>query len=369
MSLIETLLSMSLASSAVAGAPVVPASGLPQAAPPASKPFVLSPPPVESGPVIVEGWFDVREINRIADESELFDFTGVLILRWMDPRNAFDPAHVGVEEKVFQGTYQFDEVSPGWYPQVVLANDGGACSVGGVVQRVSPDGTSVLVTQITATAKSPMNMRRYPFDRHQLRAVFEILGFARDEVAFVANQELSERPPTRLQVPQWQIVAASNAVESASSPDHADPFVASQLVLSIDARRVPFYVMRLVVLPLVVIVMLSFSVFWMDRSSLGDRINVSFIGILTGVAYQIVMSQSLPRISYITLIHGFLTLSFVTMVATVVINLLVGSMDKRGRHATGDRIDLRCRWLFPLAYLTMLVTIGTIAATVFTGGD
>ena len=89
----------------------------------------------------------------------------------------------------------------------------------------------------------------------------------------------------------------------------------------------------------------------MDRSSLGDRIGVSFIGILTGVAYQLVMNENLPRIAYVTLMHGFLNLSFLAMCATVVVNLVVGAHDKRGNHELGDRIDRRCRWVFPLAYV------------------
>jgi hypothetical protein len=79
--------------------------------------------------------------------------------------------------------------------------------------------------------------------------------------------------------------------------------------VSVDVQRQPFYTMRLVVVPLILIVLLSFSVFWMDRSSLGDRLSVSFIGILTGVAYLIVTSEQLPRISYFTLMHGLLNLS------------------------------------------------------------
>ena len=77
---------------------------------------------------------------------------------------------------------------------------------------------------------------------------------------------------------------------------------------------------------------------------------MSFIGILTGVTYQIVMSDNLPHISYGTLMHAFLNISFITMCATVVINLVVGAMDKQGKHEIGDRIDRRCRWIFPLAY-------------------
>ena len=86
------------------------------------------------------------------------------------------------------------------------------------------------------------------------------------------------------------------------------------------------------------------------RRGKGDRISVSFIGILTSVTYQLVMWDVLPHISYFTLMHGFLQLSFVTMGATVVINLVVGELDKAGRQAAGDRLDRRCRWIFPLVY-------------------
>lgn len=134
--------------------------------------------------------------------------------------------------------------------------------------------------------------------------------------------------------------------------------VSSAFIMSVEVQRESFYTRRLVIIPLAVIVLLSFSVFWMDRSSLGDRLSVSFIGILTGVTYQLVISEQLPRISYVTLIHGFLSLSFLTMCATVVINLVVGALDKRGKVELGDRIDRRCRWGFPLAYFGLLVMLG-----------
>jgi len=47
--------------------------------------------------------------------------------------------------------------------------------------------------------------------------------------------------------------------------------------------------------------MLSWSVFWMDKSLLGDRLSISFIGILTVVSYQILLGETLPRIAYFTL--------------------------------------------------------------------
>ena len=130
-------------------------------------------------------------------------------------------------------------------------------------------------------------------------------------------------------------------------------------------ERQSFFMVRLVVLPLVLIVMLSWSVFWMDRSSLGDRINVSFIGILTAVAYQMAVSGILPQISYMTLMNAILSLSFLVMCAAVVINLIVGELDKQGCSEAGDRIDYRCRRLFPLVYFGLLLVAVAVAFLFF----
>ena len=131
------------------------------------------------------------------------------------------------------------------------------------------------------------------------------------------------------------------------------------------SERKSFYMIRLVVLPLLLIVLLSFSVFWMDRSSIGDRLSVSFIGILTAVAYQNMISDQMPHISYVTLMHGFLNFSFLTMCATVVINLVVSAVDKRGKIELGDRIDRRCRWGFPLAYFGFLFAMFGVAMLLY----
>ena len=130
-------------------------------------------------------------------------------------------------------------------------------------------------------------------------------------------------------------------------------------------QRSPFYMLRLVVLPLIVIVLLSFAVFWMDRSLIGDRLSISFIGILTAVAYLLVTSELIPPISYLTLIHGFLNLSFLMMCATVLVNLRVVALEKQGKFELGDRLDRRCRWAFPLAYFGLLLVMLGVALLFF----
>jgi hypothetical protein len=115
------------------------------------EPFLLGPPKGD-GPVVVRASFQVRDINDIDDEAETFEFGGVLKLTWHDERQAFDPAEAGVAEKIYQGAYQFNELSPAWYPQVVLVNESGLFEKHGVILRVQPDGTLTLVETVNAAA-------------------------------------------------------------------------------------------------------------------------------------------------------------------------------------------------------------------------
>ena len=323
-------------------------------------PLPLEPPPSE-GPVVVRVGFQLHGIKAIDDEAETFEFAGVLTLVWRDARQAFDPAVEGVREKVYSGNYQFDELSPAWYPQLALVNESGMFSQDAVVLRSAPDGTQTLVATMHAVANTRLDMRRFPFDRQQLVAAFEVLGFDHTEVELQAANAGGSLSADAFHAPQWTIGSVAVVTRERRAPYAGSTGVASTFELRIEVKRRSFFIVRLVMFPLLVIVLLSFSVFWMDRSSLGDRISVSFIGILTGVTYQIVMSDLLPNIWYFTLINAFLSLSFLTMCATVVINLAVGSYDKRGRHDIGDRIDWWCRWIFPLTYAALLGSMFVIA--------
>jgi hypothetical protein len=251
-------------------------------------------PPEDDGSVVVEASFEVNEISAINDETETFEFTGVLTLKWRDARQAFDPEEAGVTEKIYQGEYQFNELSPSWFPQMVLVNSAGSFESQGVVLKVQPNGSQTLIQKISGIAKTELDLRRFPFDTQSLKAVFEVLGFDKREVVLKVDEDADRPAIGQIWIPQWTLTGINMSVRDRPVSYGGGQRAASVFVTSIDVEREAFYVSRLVTLPLIVIVLLSFSVFWMDRSSLGDRINVSFIGILTAVASQVVMSELLP---------------------------------------------------------------------------
>jgi len=320
-------------------------------------PFVYSLPTL-GNPTVVKLDFDLEGINFISSIDETFEFTGVLTLTWKDPRVAFDAKEIGVPEILYQGDYQFNEVATGWYPQVVLVNEAGNFQKSGVQLRVLPDGTSILKEKLTAVAELDFDMHNFPFDSHHLDAVFAILGHGCGEIDLQV-EEVNKDCLDSIKVPEWSL--ANPSLLAMKIPGIAASPEKQTAVYRIEATRQSFYMRRLILFPMVIIALLSFSIFWMEKSSLSDRNSVSFVGVLTAVAYQQIVVGVMPPASYVTYMHGALIMSFLLMSATVPVNFLVAELDKRGRKDLGDKVDRTGRWLFPLLYFG-----GLLFAFVFT---
>jgi hypothetical protein len=323
------------------------------AAKPLSQTVLLSPPTTET-PIEVRIGFQLFDVVQIDETTETFEFSGILTVQWKDERQAFDPSTEGVPEKFYQGSFQFNEIATSWYPEVSLLNSVGTFEKGEPLLRVLPDGTSILVTPINATAKSELKLRKYPFDSQNLRIYFGIPGFSEAEV-IMNPLTMPSLDNNDLRIPQWTVLETRAMSDSILPTSPGSSGRTSVFIFELDVKRQAAFIMRLVVLPLFLVVVLSWSVFWMDRASVGDRMSVSFVGLLTAVAYQIVLGDILPHISYLTPVNVFVSISFVIMCASIVVNLIVGELNRENRATAADALDNRCKIAFPIAYGAMLL--------------
>jgi hypothetical protein len=327
-------------------------------APGISTQFMFSP-PEQDGPIEVLFDFELHGINSIDSAEETVELAGVMTVMWNDPRRMFDPAAEGVREKIFQGDHQVNEVASGWYPQVSLLNQAGSYEKSGVQLRIKPDGTVVLKEKLIAAVKTPLDLRAFPFDFHRLEVAFALMGGEKNE-AFLRVKPRNLDYGDAIRIPGWSLGRIALSDENLSARIAK---VSNAVILAIEVNREAAYIRRLITAPMAVIVLLSFSIFWMDKSSLADRNAVSFTGILTGVSFQSIVVSVIPPVSYITLMQVFLFVSLVLIAATVPINLIVATLDRAGKQGIGDIIDRRCRLIFPLIYLFSLLVMGMIVFT------
>ena len=119
-------------------------------------------------------------------------------------------------------------------------------------------------------------------------------------------------------------------------------------------RRVGYYVWK-VILPLSMIVVMSWSVFWMDPNNLGPQTGIAATSMLTLIAFLFALGNILPRISYLTTMDRFVMGSSALVFAALLEAIGSGYLASHGRAATAVRIERQCRWLFPTVFIGLII--------------
>ncbi len=314
-------------------------------------------PPNPDGPTIVGVGFVVNDIRGIDPVRDEFQFRGYVRVLWCDPRLAFDPEIEGQNERVFTGTRVDEELKRMWFPSGYPVNKVGDISLSERVLRIRHDGSIDQSINLSVPLATHYDLRRFPLDRQTLELQVESYLWNRDQLRFIHDETISGFREG-ISIPEWDIEAVNGHVNEIAVMRSDTPF--SRYILKIEIARKPGFYIWKVFLPLVVIVALSWSVFWMTDERFSGRSRISSTGVLTIVAYQFVFADNMPRVGYLTLLDQVMIGSFGLLAVTVVESLLVDRANKQD-PAKAIRIDHTSRWLFPTVYAAMLAAIALLA--------
>lgn len=310
------------------------------------KPTFVSPPRTD-GPTTVGIALHVYEISDIDPATNTFAMEGYVDLLWCDPREAFDPGEIGVSREIFLEKDADRELEFIWWPDFYFVNEVGPRRVENEELIILPDGTIEYREKFGVTLAAEFDMRKFPFDTQILEVEVESFAWSSESLVFELQPDIIEFS-NDFEIPEWSMVDVRETIQLKQEPRDRHEY--SELVAQIEVRRDPGFYVTKIMLPLGIIVGISWAVFWMIGDTLADRMSVSFTGVLTSVAYQFIVSESLPRHIYDTFLDGFVLLSFLMMVATIVENILVNSLALGGRDGLARRVDQASRVLFPATY-------------------
>ena len=127
----------------------------------------------------------------------------------------------------------------------------------------------------------------------------------------------------------------------------------SRINFSIDVSHDAFDVLQKIALPLLVVLILAYLVFFIPDYEIGTASALTVTALLAAIAFQWTINDSLPKVSYITLIDKIFYVVyffiFYAMTQTVItFNLSKGS-DKLKNFS--DRLEWHSRYLFPIAFI------------------
>jgi len=219
---------------------------------------------------------------------------------------------------------------------------------------ISPDGDAIYRQRVWGSFSQPLELRDFPFDRQVFEIQLVASGYTSELVDLVVDpmSQIAER----FSLPDWNVVDWK--VES--RPIQVVPGVAktAAVTFSFEATRGIGYFIGKVIVPLILIVAMSWVVFWIDPEESGSQISVAITAMLTLIAYRFATDSNLPKVEYMTRLDLFILGSSILIFASLVQVVVTSSFAKSDRLFKARYIDVWCRWLFPIAFV--LVALETL---------
>ncbi|SHE60838.1 gamma-aminobutyric-acid receptor subunit beta [Vibrio gazogenes] len=304
---------------------------------------------------VVDTSISINKIYGVNTVDQTYKVDGYLVTSWDEPDQTYRPAS---GERVYENHHADQLISDGlWVPAFEFINIIGQRQTANRRVVISADGRVTYNERFQGLFTTTMDFRQFPFDHQTFVLMMEpfsyeqqqlVFGSARINVEALENQALSE----------WQMQGKPQARVSRSDYTHLQSGMLShfsRLTISIQALRKPDYYLWRFILPLSLILVASWAVFWIEGFS--ERLMTSFTMMLTVVAYTFYTSSLLPRLPYTTLIERMVIMGYVSIFAAIIVIVFVKIRDEKGRPV--EHVIPRCRVIFPALFLiAMSVLIG-----------
>jgi hypothetical protein len=284
----------------------------------------------------------VFEVTSVDDVEQTFTADVIVHLRWSDLRLAAD-----VDEP---RTLNLTEV---WHPRIQIANERRAFRKLAEQVDVTADGEVTYRQRFSGTFVVPLDLRDFPRDEQVLPIRLVFPDYSEQELQLEVDGETSGRSPV-FNIPDWAIGDGESRVD----PLELTPSLSkASMLYELHARRHTQYYYLKVLLPLVLIVCMSWAAFWIDPENAGPQIGVATSSMLTLIAYRFMLGNLLPKVAYMTRLDYFILASTILVFLTLIEVLITTALVKANQAPVARRWDLSCRWLFPMAFLLLMATL------------
>jgi hypothetical protein len=206
-----------------------------------------------------------------------------------------------------------------------------------------------------ASLSCPLDFRDFPFDKQILPVTLLSFGFTPEEVDLVFESAGGEK---KFSISNWSIekIGARKSEYAANLfDDNSDEILRSRIDYEFMATRyINFYWWK-VLAPLMVILFLSWAVFWIDPSQVGAQIGVSGTSILALIAFLYKLDNDLPPVSYLTHMDHFIFIILLLVFISYLEALISTSYALKGKVKFAHRIDMVFRIGYPIVSLIVFI--------------
>ncbi len=183
-----------------------------------------------------------------------------------------------------------------------------------------------------------MSLGDFPFDEQDVQVVLVSVSHTPEQVHLIVDGGFCGREE-RLTVVDWSIGPGTFRAEPIPVRP-GEPALAG-FRASFTAHRYANYYILKVITPLLIIILMSFSAFWIAPTQFGPRVSVGATAVLTLIAYRFALGSLVPRVSYLTRLDIFILGATIIVLLALIETLAVHwyiELDRRERSTALDRV-------------------------------
>jgi hypothetical protein len=299
-------------------------------------------PDTDGHPTEVTVGVRVIDITRIDDLGQSINTDFAIRQSWIDPRLTR-----------FEGCkFAVDQV---WIPQVAILNSAHLWPELRDYVEVGPLGRVVYLQRYHGAVVFTYQAHDFPFDEQEVVLSFLSMEYGVEEVVLVNDEKFTGRIKGDFKIPDWEIGAVFATVESmyvdAYGTNH------SRLDIELTAKRHARYFIWKAMFPLILIVAMSWSVFWVHPARFGPQIGLSATSMLTLIAFLFATQAIVPRLNYLTIMDKFVLGSTALVFLALVEAVTTAYWIAKDREAAALHTDRVCRWIFPAAFIGLILVL------------
>ena len=318
---------------------------------PGADPALMSPPLTNGQPVSVKVGLFLTNLIDVDEVKERFQISGYLFMTWKDPRLAFSP-----DQTLQQRTYNPEEI---WTPRLFLVNETSKRETVSTNIRGDADGTLHSVELFQAELTSSFPLETFPFDRQSLEIFLEPFLDERGTMTIVYDAELSGvGTEPFVELAQWQILGLK-ATPERRAIGKSNRQIAELEINLLVKRRYRYYLWK-VFLPLLLMVGIAYSAFWIKIDDYYTQISITLTAILTEIAFLFAISNSLPKVPYLTFIDAFFLMSFLFSCLCMAELVVVHQFREWDQSEHGERLRRVSQLLYPAVYVLLVAGVALV---------
>lgn len=304
-------------------------------------------PDPEGVPTPVDVNILIVDIPAISDVAQTFTADIHFSMRWKDPRLA-DP------QLTHDRKFPLEKI---WNPQPGILNRRNLDIILPNLVRVDPQGNVLFTQRVYGDFAAPLDLRKFPVDKQVLLVEVVSYWYGPDELVFT-SEENSKSHVKEFSLSGWHILSDfANVWEEHDAQSKLD---VAHISWHIDIQRDRSHFRYNFFIPLVLILLMAWCVFWIDPNYLPSQIAVSTSSVFTLIAFRFSMALFLPRVSYMTIADKF-TLGVTVLVFYALAQAIsTGWLAKNNKEALAHAMDRWGRWVYLIIFAVILtITLGS----------